>query len=112
MTFATRHNKPKAQFNYELTDEHRYVSLKELDQDTIYVVQGLYISDSGLYGDAPVIVTDKYLVNAPQHLTKQVNKIIRDPRSVKQINEGLVGFKVISYTNKYGQQLTIEWVDL
>lgn len=111
MTFATQHNKPKAQFNYELTD-HQYTTLKELDQDTVYLVQGLYINDNSLYGDAPVIVTDKYLVNAPQHLTKQVNKIIRDPRSVKQINDGLVGFKIVSYTNDYGQQLTIEWVDL
>lgn len=116
MSFANQHNQPKNRFKFELTEDHDYIDLKTLAEtntpDTIYNVQGIYINDKGMYGDAPVIVTDTHLVNAPQHLARQAEKIIRNARSVQQINDGLVGFKIVEYTNDYGRQYSVEWVDI
>lgn len=116
MSFASQHNQPKIRFDFELTEGHTYTDLRSLAEtnspETIYKVRGMYINTKGLYGDSPVIVTDKHLVNAPLHLTQQVEKIIRNAQSVQQVKDGLVGFKIVEYTNDYGTHYSLEWVDI
>lgn len=116
MSFAKRHNQASAQFDYELQDHHDFMSLADIKGnygiDEVHAVRMLYINKHGHYGDAPAIVTDDHIVNAPQHLLATVKDVLNDAESVNMINKGLVGFKLYEYENKFGKQLSIEWVDI
>lgn len=117
MSFAKRFNTPTANFTFEMEGKDLpFCDLKTLvahnGLDVIYQVKMLYINKSGRFGDTPCIVTPHNIVNAPSHLTETVKEILVDTPSINMINDGYVGFKVYAYNNKYGQQYSIEWVDI
>lgn len=116
MSFANKHNAPAALFNYEIPETHQFAKpshlVAEYGEDKVHKVKSIYINKKGKFGEEPVIVTDECLVNAPAHMVDAVKEIFQDEDSVNLINTGKVGFKFYEYTNKFGQQHSIVWVDI
>ena len=115
-SFAKAHNvKPRAKFLYDYESDFEFIKpsqLKAIDSDAVYTVRAMYISDTGLYGPAPVICIDGYRINAPSHMVKKVEEVLNCHRSVNLINEGMVGVTFTEYENKYGKQIGLKWTDL
>lgn len=117
MSFAKKHNTPTASFTFEMDGKTLpFVDLKALATqngiNAVYQVKMLYINKSGQFGDAPCIVTANNIVNAPSHLLNAVKEILSDAPSISMINGGYVGFKLYTYKNKFGEQYSVEWVDI
>lgn len=114
MAFARKYNRP--QFTYDNTQPRVFTKPSELVEqyglDNVYTVQGLYINTESKYGNSPVIVTEKYRINAPSHSAKQIKEILMDDESIEVINSGKAGVKFIPYKNEHGDFLELEWVDL
>lgn len=51
-------------------------------------------------------------LNLPDHMTDTCIKISTNAAAVKAIAQGSVGIRLTRYTNKYGVQIGVEWVDL
>lgn len=118
MSFAARHNKGSI-FNCD-TEGFEYKTLKELydlhGADQKYVIQGLYINRKSEYGPAPVAICDEYFVNLPQHMTEEVEEIMRTPEDVETIKAGKVAFIIETYTKTIGKKEKlchgIRWIDV
>lgn len=113
MDFLSKYNK-KSLFNYDSEVERDYCTLADLVEcngtDAVYPVQALFINTKSRFGDAPVLVTSQWLVNAPKHLTDTVKAMCADNEAVEAINAGKVGFKVYQYAGKNGIGFSVEWV--
>lgn len=114
MSFAQRNNLPE--LTYQTPSDLPFVSLRQLvedhDIDQVYHLRTLLLNDKGDYGDQYVAVIDGYKVNLPTHMTRKIAPLLRDKRSVREINEGKVGFRVEAYENAHGAFFTIKWVDV
>ena len=51
-------------------------------------------------------------LNLPDHMTDTVIKISTNAAAVKAIAQGNVGIRLTKYSNKYGDQVGVEWVDI
>ncbi len=118
MGIANKYNRTKV-FKFSIPAEYKYVSLSELYQrngkDMIYPVKAIYINTKSRYNDAPVVATDKELVNFPAHLTDTVKQMLQDDEVIDAVNDGKLGFQIYQYENKYqGHKLyfSINWVDM
>ena len=98
------------------TEDFDYKSLEELylDEETVYIVRGLYINNKGNFGPKPVLATEDYYVNIPSHLVDNIREMIEDRTTVKAINDGCVGFTIYKYYQKrYNKDCySIKWVDV
>lgn len=115
--FAGKHNPGITKlFHFEIPKGFEYVDFATMARkygiDNPFKVNAIYINIKGKYGDQPVIATDNELVNAPHHLTDNAREIMSDGESVAMINDGVVGFYLYEYENKYGTQYSLEWCDL
>ena len=114
----TKFNKKVAKFDFKAGKDFEYKSLKELYSEygkgTIYQVKALYINTSGIYGEQPLIVTDKEYVNIPTHLLETVKEIREDEDIVSDINNGNVGFEIYEYDSNRNNRkgYSINWVEL
>lgn len=100
MSKFSKFNKTK-KFNVD-TSEFEYISLAELwdgNPETVYPITAIYINTKSKFGAAPVIATDKNLVNAPAHLLETCQEILHDDEAIQMINDGKAGFKVYIYHN-------------
>lgn len=115
MSFANKHNVRVNPFTYETPKTHQYAKPADLVRvnglDAIYALNAIYVNKKGMYGDEPVLVTNNELVNAPSSMMDTINGILSDSESINLINDGEVGFKFYEYTNKYGKQYGVTWVD-
>ena len=114
-SFANEFNREKL-FDID-TSGFDYMSLEDIydgDESRVFPCCGVYMSTKGYYGEHPVIATESYYVNLPQHLTDMVRSILNDKRAIKAINDGLVGFTIYSYEQKrFGTVCySIRWVDV
>ncbi len=116
MSFASRHNSASRKFTFTIPEGFEYKNLTEMAEtygvDAVHKVNALYINKKGKYGDAPVIVTDSELVNAPGHMLETILEVLIDGESLSMINNGYVGFKVYGYSNDHGEHFGVEWVDI
>lgn len=114
MNFADMHN--DVHFDFVTPGTHEFATLcdilMETNPDYTHMVRAIYINTKGKYGDAAVLITDKYKVNLPIHLTPKIKNILASPQSVQAINDGKVGFDVTSYENEFGTQFSIKWVNV
>lgn len=80
----------------------------------IFPVCGIYLNEKSMYDPQPTIATDECYVNFPAHMYKASVDIINDPRAVRAINDGKVGFRIIRYEQKRFSKIcyTAEWVDM
>lgn len=117
MSIANKYNKGSG-FNFKVPETFEYVSPEELykanGENHVYLVKALYINRKSQYGDAPVIVTDECMVNAPSHLLDTVNDMLQDEELIEAVNNDLFGFKIYQYnTNKAkGTYYSVKWVDI
>lgn len=117
MSIASKYNKG-VRFNFQIPKDFHFENLANLfDNDgkgLVYNVRGLYINRKSKYGEAPVIVTDFCLVNAPKHLLDTCKQMLMDEEFIKAVNDGKVGFSIYSYTTKNSDDLrySIIWIDL
>ena len=113
MFSATKFNTGKAgRFTYKIPENTPFVKLKDLPVGTVQTVRLVYINTKGNYGEEPVAVTDKAIVNLPKHLVDTVKAMIDDDEAVEAINAGQVGFKPYEYDGKNGHGVSVEWVDI
>lgn len=45
----------------------------------------------------PCLIADSHKINLPDHMLKEVNKILEDEEAIRLINEGKCGFKTSEY---------------
>ncbi len=114
MNFADTYNEPE--FDFHLTDDHVYINLAglvaEYHLDYVHIVRAIDINTAGEYGDAGIITTSTHLVNLPTHLTSKLRAILANKKNISDINAGKVGFNIKEYTNKFGTQLTVNWINV
>lgn len=105
-------NKPK--FEYDNKKEREYINLRGLVDNNginqVYDVHALFINTKSRFGDAPIIVTNDYMVNAPHHLLETVKEMIYDSEVVQLVNDRKVGFKIYAYQGRNGNGYSVEWV--
>lgn len=115
MSFANKHNVRVNPFTYTTPETHQYAKPADLVRvnglDAIYSLNAIYVNKKGQYGDEPVLVTNNELVNAPSSMMETINGILNDSESIHLINDGEVRFKFYEYTNKYGKQYGVTWLD-
>ena len=113
MSILDKYNK-KRMFKYDNGKEREYINLQGLVNengiDSVYTIHALFINTKSRYGDAPLIVIDDYLVNAPRHLLSVVEDMRNDPEIIELINKRKIGFKIYSYQGKNGSGFSVEWV--
>jgi hypothetical protein len=113
MSILDKYNK-KSMFKYDNGKEREYINLQGLVNengiDSVYTIHALFINTKSRYGDAPLIVIDDYLVNAPRHLLSVVEDMRNDPEVIELINKRKIGFKIYSYQGKNGSGFSVEWV--
>ena len=51
-------------------------------------------------------------LNLPTHMTDTSIKISTNEKAMKAIASGNVGIRLTRYTNKHGEQIGVEWVDM
>lgn len=117
MSFAKRFNTPTASFTFEMEGKTLpFADLRALAKqnglDAVYQLKMIYINKGGKFGDAPCLVTENNIINAPSHMLNTCKEVLLDQPSVSMINDGYVGFKLYSYSNKFGEQYAVEWVDI
>lgn len=109
------------------TSEYEFKKLEELwkehceiDADgeeictKVFPVLGVYPNEKSMFGPQGMIATDEYYVNLPNSFYDTVLDIRSDPRAIKAINDGKVGFEIEQYYQKRHEKTcyTIRWVDM
>lgn len=114
MSILNKYNQ-KPLFEYDNEKERDYMNLKELVNNNgikpVYEIHALFINTKSKYGDAPILVTDEYLVNAPQHLLNTVKDMMNDEEVIQLVNARKVGFSIYEYQGKNGHGYSVEWVE-
>lgn len=87
--------------------------VKEIVEETVYQVRGIYINTKGLFDDAPVVALDSAYVNLPAHMTQICREILSDPQAIAAINAGRVGFTIYAYEKPQYHKTcySVRWVD-
>lgn len=99
--------------NVAIEDYEDPEEIKEIVEETIYQVRGIYINTKGLYDDAPVVALDSAYVNLPAHMTQICREILSDPQAIAAINAGRVGFTIYAYEKPQYHKTcySVRWVD-
>lgn len=101
-SFAKKFNKQRI-FDVDTTG-FQYVKLSDLFKqngaDCQYMVRAIYINTKSVFGNAPIIATDKFFVNLPSYMLTTAREILDDDESVEQIKAGKVAFVVREYMQK------------
>lgn len=118
MSFANKYN--KASWDFEVPKGLGYTTLKELyennGKNTEYCIRALYIND-GKFGRQPTVVCtlkDEVIkTSLPSHLTDVVERMRGDEEDIRDINNGMAGFKIYKYESKSGRTCySVNWCDL
>lgn len=116
MSLANRFNTPMERFEFEIPETHEFITLKELyedhGKDNGYVIMAFFINTKGKYGDNPVIATPEHLVNIPTHMTETMEEMRKEVEVVQAINKAELGFTIYEYSNSYGKNYSIQFIDL
>lgn len=114
MSILSKYNK-KPMFEYDNEKEREYTNLETLIQQhgekKQYQLHALFINTKSRFGDAPILVTDRYMVNAPQHLLETVKEMMKDSELINLINDRKVGFTIYGYNGKNGHGYSVEWIE-
>ena len=99
--------------NVSFEDFDDSAELKEIVEETVFQVRGIYINTKGLFDDAPVVALDSAYVNLPAHMTQICQEILKDPQAIAAINAGRVGFTIYTYEKPQYHKTcySIKWVD-
>lgn len=114
MSITSKYNKGNL-FTHRTNGNETYITLKELYQETgknPTRVLNFYINNKSKFGDYPIAVTERYLVNLPKHLLATVQEMLQDGEIASLANSGKLGFMIYQYTGKNGDGYSVNWVEL
>lgn len=109
--FTERYNKGVS-YAKSIPDNAMYVKLADLKEQTVYPVEALFINTKSKFGESGVILSGDKLVNLPQHLTPTIKEMRSDEELTDDINAGLFGFTVYSYSGRNGKGYSVNWCDI
>lgn len=114
MSIVNKYNKGNL-FTHRTNGNEAYITLQELYQeigkDPIQVLN-FYINNKSKYGDYPIAVTERFLVNLPKHLLSTVQEMLQDEEIASLANSGKLGFMIYQYTGKNGDGYSVNWIEL
>lgn len=115
MDILNKYNR-KPTFIYDNEKQRQYINLQGLieqyGKDKVYTVHALFINTKSRFGDSPVVVTDDYFVNLPNHLLDTVKTMREDVDIINLVNQRKVGFKIYGYHGRNGKGYSVEWVQV
>lgn len=117
-SFSKRYNTEKL-FDVE-TSGFDYFTLEDLwdkygdDENTIYVIRGVYINTRSMFEPQPVIALEDCYVNLPSHLTNLCREMLSDRLFINAVNKGQCGFTIYKYLQKRFNEeyFGVRWVDV
>lgn len=97
----------------ELWNENSDIVAEEEVCTKVFPVCGLYLNRKSMYDPQPVVATDECYVNLPANMFDSALEILSDPRAIKAINDGKVGFQIDKYYQKRYEKYcySVIWVD-
>lgn len=97
----------------ELWNENSDIVAEEEVCTKVFPVCGLYLNKKSMYDPQPVVATDECYVNLPANMFDSALEILSDPRAIKAINDGKVGFLIDKYYQKRYEKYcySVIWVD-
>ena len=117
MGILSKYNKALSRFTFKAGEDFEYKSLESLysskkGANNLLDVKGLYINHKSKFGDAPVLVSDKFYVNLPKHLCDEVVEMIKDDDVVEAINNGKAMAEIYTYESNGKTCYSVNWVDV
>lgn len=115
MSIASKYNHSAPKFTFKFDGTPTFTSLKDAyveGKENTFTLRGLYISDKGKFGPAPVAITDKVFFNLPKHLTATVEEMLKDEELIAATNAGKVGFAIYPYDKDGKTCYGVEWIDI
>lgn len=105
-------------FNLDTAD-FQYTDLESLYKkngaNQEYVLRGVYIGTKSNFSDeSPIIATDNFYINLPQHQLGEIKEMLADPRAIQAINDGEAGFKIDTYFQSRFKKTCYKavWIDV
>lgn len=95
------------------TEDFEFTTLKKLyeqnGKDKQYSLLSLFINTKSRFGDAPILIIQDYLINAPSFLLDTARTIMNDDELCESINNDKVLFTIEEFTNKNGVGYSVKW---
>ena len=115
MSFADKHNKG-SKFTFDTSNlpyMKRRLAFEKYGEDAVKVT-AIYINTKSKFGYAPVVATEKELINLPTYMLDECKEIISDQDDVAEINAGKVGIVFEEFEDKTYHKKCIgaRWVNL
>ena len=115
MSIISKYNKGNL-FTHRTNGNEAYITLKELYQELgekePVQVLNFFINTKSKFGDYPIAVTQRFLVNLPKHLLATVQEMLQDEEIASLANSGKLCFVIYQYTGKNGDGYSVNWVEL
>ena len=85
----------------------------EVELDKTYDLKGCFITPDKGFGKGAVLISDGFLLNIPARYVDDINNIVADAETVKDIKAGKCGFIVTSFISEKFKRTgySIEFVD-
>lgn len=58
------------------------------------------------------VATESNIINVPAHQIPEIEKMMQDMNAVRLCKEGHLGIQFIGYTNDWGDQVKVKWMDI
>ena len=58
------------------------------------------------------VATEQNMINVPYHQLPELERMMNDANAVKLCKQGHLGIQFIGYTNEWGDQFKVKWVDM
>jgi len=89
------------------SDNFPFVTLKEIVEengmDKILKVQGAFTFEGKKKKLRPVLIADNLKINLPDHMLKDIQKLLSRDEYIQAVNEGKCGFQITTYEDEqYG----------
>ena len=89
------------------SDDFPFVTLKEVAEENgiekILKVQGAFIFEGKKKKLRPVLIAEGLKINLPDHMLKDVQKLLSKDEYIEAVNEGKCGFQITTYEDEqYG----------
>ena len=89
------------------SDNFPFVNLKEVAEengiDKVLKVQGAFTFEGKRGKLRPVLIADGHKINLPDHMLKDIQKLLSKDEYIQAVNDGKCGFQITTYEDtEYG----------